>query len=189
MELNEHDITLMLQNIEDPEQSYQKIFPLVYQQLLKIAQNIRFQWQGNLTMNATSLVHEAYIKMIRQDELNIKSRKHFFAIAAQAMKQILINYAQAKSTKKRGDDLVKVDIEDVDLSVNMSEEFSDNLLELCEALERLKVLSERQSQVVHYRFFTGLTLPEIAQLLEVSDRTIKRDWNSAKVWLYQQMNA
>lgn len=189
MDLNEYDITQMLQDIDNKEASYQKIFPLVYRQLLKIAQNIRFQWQGNLTMNATSLVHEAYIKLVRQDELNIQSRKHFFAIASQAMKQILINYAQAKSTKKRGDDQIKVDIEEVDISVNMSEEFSDNLLELCEVLEQLKDINKRQSQVVHYRFFTGLTLPEIADLLEVSDRTIKRDWNSAKLWLYQQMNA
>ncbi|MCH2044879.1 MAG: ECF-type sigma factor [Saprospiraceae bacterium] len=189
MVLNEMDITRLLQNFKDKEATHKELFPLVYDQLLLIAKNVRFQWQGNFTMNATSLVHEAYIKMVRKDELNIENRRHFFAIAAQAMKQILVNYAKRKKAKKRGEELPQIDPDKIKLPIMMTNNFGDNLLDLCDALERLKQMSERQSQVVHYRFFTGLTLKEIAELLDISDRTVKRDWNAAKVWLYQYMRA
>jgi len=124
--------------------------------------------------------------MFSQKEVNIENRRHFFAIASQAMKQILINHAQAKITQKRGGDKVK--IENSEIPLDLSEEFSENLLDLNEALKTLEKINERQSKVVSYRFFTGLTLKETAKILEISERTVKRDWNSAKVWLYQHMN-
>jgi len=161
----------------------------LYEELLRIAKNIRFRWQDNLTLNTTSLVHETYLKLIKQKEGNIEDRKHFFAIASKAMKQILINHAQAKLAHKRGGEQQKINLENPDISLNLSEEFSENLLDLNDALEALEKISIRQSKVVSYRFFTGLTLGETAQLLEVSERTVKRDWNVAKVWLYQYMSS
>lgn len=183
-----NDLLKKLKETEDKKEVYQSIFPYVYEELLQVAKNIRFRWQGDLTLNTTSLVHETYLKMTNQKEVNIENRKHFFAIANQAMKQILINHAQAKIAKKRGGEKVKVELENIDISLDLSEQFSESLLALNEALEVLKRVNERQSKVVSYRFFTGLTLEDTAQLLEVSERTVKRDWNNAKVWLYQYMN-
>lgn len=188
---NDENITKLFEKINHTtkkEEIYQKVFPLVYNELLQIARNIRFRWQGDLTLNTTSLVHETYLKLIKQEEGNIENRKHFFAIASKAMKQILINHAQAKVAQKRGGENVKVELQNTDISLDLSEEFSENLLDLNEALEALGKISERQSKVVNYRFFTGLTLEETAQILKISERTVKRDWNSAKVWLYQHMN-
>ena len=182
------NITELLQHLsEDDSGGYQQVFSQVYKQLHQIAQNIRFRWQGDLTLNTTSLVHEAYLKLIGQKSLRVESRRHFFAIAAKAMRQVLMNHAEARMAQKRGGKNLPVDIANTPLNVQMTPEFAEELLDLNEALKTLEEVSERQSKVVNYRFFTGLTLEETAQLLGVSERTIKRDWNSARIWLYQHL--
>ena len=138
------------------------------------------------TLNATALVHEAYLKLVDQRDPNWQNRAHFFAIAAKAMRRILINYAEKRRAEKRGggNPIVTFNEEAV-----VRESRADDLLALEEALQRLEKLNERQSKVVEYRFFGGLTQEEIAEVLEVSVPTVRLDWRLARAWLSREMQA
>jgi RNA polymerase sigma factor (TIGR02999 family) len=160
------------------------LMPLVYDELHKIAQRSLHSERRDHTLNATALVNEAYLKLIDQTRVTWQNRAHFYAIAAQAMRRILVNYAQARKAQKRGGGEALVTFND---DLMGKETRAGELVDLDEALTRLKVLSERQAAVVEYHFFGGLTHEEIAEVLAVSLPTVRRDWRLAKAWLTREL--
>ncbi|MEM8557622.1 MAG: ECF-type sigma factor [Bacteroidota bacterium] len=167
------------------------LLPVVYGELRALAhRQLRGQRAGH-TLQTTALVHEAYLKLVRRDEATWESRAHFLSVAAMAMRQILINYARERQAAKRGGGQALATFND---EVMGNEAFmggraarADDLIALDEALDQLATLSERQSQVVTYRFFGGLTHEETAAVLGCSVPTVRRDWRIAKAWLSREL--
>lgn len=162
------------------------LLPLVYDHLHEVARRQLRGERADHTLNATALVHEAYLKLVDQRSADWQNRAHFLAIAAQAMRRILINYANRRLAEKRGGGEALVTFEE---ELVGKETRADELLHLDECLERLRALSERQSRVVEYRFFGGLTQEEIAEVLGVSVQTVRLDWRMARAWLSREMKA
>jgi RNA polymerase sigma factor (TIGR02999 family) len=181
------EITEMLRELSDggkPE-AWNNLLPLVYEELHRqAARFLRKERQGH-TLQTTALIHEAYLKLIDQRDVNWESRTHFYAIAAQAMRRILVDYARTTHRKKRGGDDVKLPLEEAMLVV--AEEKSVDLIALDEALNKLAEQDEQQARVVELRYFSGLTLEETAEALHVSRATVASDWSMAKVWLYREL--
>jgi RNA polymerase sigma factor (TIGR02999 family) len=159
-----------------------EVFASVYPRLRKIARARRRSWHGNPTLNTTALIHEAYLKVGQSSRF--ENRGHFFAVASKAMRQVLINYAEQKKAAKRGGG--ERDVTLVEGSA-VSDDAVDEIIILDQALSRLEELSERQSQVVECLFFGGLSVAETAEALEISPATVKRDWSTARAWLYREM--
>ncbi len=160
------------------------LMPRVYDELHDLAHRQLRKERGDHTLNTTALVHEAYLKLVDQDASSWENRAHFLAIAALSMRRILINYAHKRNAEKRGGDLVRTTFHEGRV---IREARTDELLALDEALNRLQEMNERQSLVVTYRFFGGLTQQEIAEVLEVSVPTVRRDWRLARAWLGRAM--
>jgi RNA polymerase sigma factor (TIGR02999 family) len=160
------------------------LVPLVYGELHRIAERSLRSERPDHTLNATALVNEAYLKLIDQTRVTWQNRAHFYAIASQAMRRILVNYAEARKAEKRGGGQNMVTLND-DLMGN--DVRAEELVDLDEALTRLKALSERQAAVVEYHFFGGLTHEEIAEVLSVSLPTVRRDWRLARAWLTREL--
>lgn len=160
------------------------LMPRVYDELHALAHRQLRKERTNHTLNTTALVHEAYMTLVDQNRSSLQNRAHFFAIAALAMRRILINYAHKRNAKKRGGEVVRTTFDEARL---VREARTDELLALDEALNRLQEINERQSLVVTYRFFGGLTQDEIAQVLNVSVPTVRRDWRLARAWLSREM--
>ena len=137
------------------------------------------------TLQATALVHEAYLRLIDQREVNWQNRAHFFGIAAQLMRRILVDYARGLKAGKRLGARHKISLED---ALVISKDRSADLLALDEALSRLAAKDPRQSRIVELRFFSGLSIEETAEVLGISVRTVKRDWNFARAWLYSELS-
>jgi RNA polymerase sigma factor (TIGR02999 family) len=161
------------------------LLPLVYNELHDMAGRQLRRERPDHTLNATALVHEAYLKLIDQKKVNWQNRAHFFGIASLAMRRILINYAQMHIAEKRGGNNVLVTFDDAAMP---RESKAEELLVLDEALQHLGELNERQAKVVEYRFFGGLTQEEIAEVLNVSVPTVRRDWRLARAWLSRELN-
>jgi RNA polymerase sigma factor (TIGR02999 family) len=181
------DITRLLVAADDgsPE-ALDEVFEVVYPRLREIARARRRGWAGAETVGTTGLVHEAYIKLAGAGTGRFDNRAHFYATAAKAMRQVLINYAERRSAKKRGGGATDVTLYEGDAATDNA---LDELLSLNDALEKLSGLSERQAQVVECLFFAGLTIEETGEALEVSPATVKRDWSTARAWLYREMSA
>lgn len=162
-----------------------EVLNLVYDELRRQAHRYLNRERAGHTLQTTALVHEAYLKLIKQDDIAWESRSHFFAIAAKLMRQILIDYARTKHRAKRGGTRDKVLLDNA-LSVSTGETSFD-LLALDEALTRLSLKEEHLANIVELRFFSGLSLQETAECLGVSDSTIKRDWQMAKAWLHREL--
>jgi RNA polymerase sigma factor (TIGR02999 family) len=178
------DILLHLQ-VGDPA-AMDRLFPLVYDQLRRMAHRAMRSEHPDHTLGTTGLVHEAYLKLVDQTRVDWRDRAHFFAVAALAMRRILVDYARRHRREKRGGGRDPVSL--VEGAVSL-EERADNLVALDEALTRLGELSPRLSRIVECRFFGGLTEEEIAEALGVTTRTVKRDWAKARGWLYQELSA
>ena len=166
------------------------LFPLVYEELRALAHRKRQAWHGDYTLNTTALVHEAYLKLAGQSRADWQSRAHFFGVAARAMRQILIDYARRRRAQKRGGDRSKTTFDEMKLGdgqIALSDDNADALMILDEALKRLEKISERQSRIVECRFFGGMTIEETAEVVGISTATVKRSWNLAQVWLFQEM--
>lgn len=158
---------------------------MIYAELKRVAANRLRQERGEHTLQPTALVNEAWIRLA-QVHADWQNRGHFFAMAATAMRRILVEYARRRDAAKRGDGIDKVALDDAlhDLPGPMPD---DRLLLLDEALTRLETLDPRQARVVELRFFTGLSVDETAALLEISSGTVKREWAAARAWLYDAM--
>lgn len=167
-----------------------ELFALLYEELRGIAHRQRRRWHGDDTLHTTALVHEAFLKLVDQDRIAAGSREHFLAVAARAMRHVLCNYARDRRARKRGGALEHVTLDDSRGGAwtgDPSFEPSDVLVALDEALVRLEQVDPRQSKVVDCRFFGGLTIEETATALDISPRTVKRDWAVAQAWLHREM--
>ena len=180
-----HDITdLLLQVGEGDQAVVERVFPLVYDELRRLAhRQLRGESEGR-TLCTTALVHEAYLKLVDQTRCSWNNRAHFLAVAAIAMRRIVVDHARQHRSAKRGGLLERVPIENVELA---TEERAELLVALDDALSRLAVLDPRQARVVECRFFGGMTEEDTAAALGIGLRTAKRDWAKAKSWLYQEI--
>ena len=162
-----------------------RILPVVYDELRTLARSQLRREDIGHTLDATALVHEAYVRLADRKELRPRDRHHFFAIAAQCMRRVLVDHARARKRTKRGGGVVALSLDNA--GALWEEEGAENLLALDRALERLEAASPRAAQVVERRFFAGLTLQETAVSLGVSLKTVQRDWLIARAWLQKEM--
>jgi RNA polymerase sigma factor (TIGR02999 family) len=163
-----------------------KLTPLVYEELRRLAHHYMEGQRSDHTLQTTALVNEAYLRLADQKKPSFTNRSHFFAVAAKAMRQILVNYAKAAQREKRGGGAAKVNLDEVAL---IAPERPRGILELNEALERLATLDSRKAQVIELSYFGGLKQEEIAAVLKVSSVTVRRDWVFARAWLYNELHA
>jgi RNA polymerase sigma factor (TIGR02999 family) len=162
-------------------QSLDEFLPLVYDELKKIAAYKLSLERQNHTLQATALVHEAYLRMIDQHSVDWKNRSHFFALASEMMRRILVNYAESHKAKKRGDGKTLISLDDAENLATVDSEV--DLIFLDNALNELAEFDETQAKIVEMKFFGGLTNEEVAEVLGVSDSTVKREWRMARAWL------
>ena len=179
------DVTQLLRRLQGGDGgAFDELFPLVYDELRRIAQRQLRRERPDHTLFATALVNEAYLKMADQREASWQDRSHFLGVAARAMRQVLVDYARRRRADKRGGDWIRTTLTNRGLGFRTSLE---ELIELDQALERLDQVDERLCKVVEYRFFGGLTEEETAELLGVTSRTVRRDWIKARAWLYREL--
>jgi len=162
------------------------LLPLVYDELHRQAHRFLRRERQNHTLQTTALIHEAYLRLVDQTRVSWRNREHFFAISANLMRRILVNYARARQRKKRGGSLEILDLDESILVV--SKETEADLLGLDEALTRLGEMDKQQEQIVELRYFGGLTIEETAEVLGVSPATVKRDWRMTKAWLHRELS-
>lgn len=158
-----------------------RLMPLVYEELRKMARRYMNQQNPDATLQTTALIHEAYLRLVKQKDKQFENRAHFFGVAAQAMRHILVDYARARQSAKRGGRTRPISLEEAAL---VTQERAAELVAFDDALKELEKLSKRQSRVVELRYFGGLSVAETAAVLEVSPDTVMRDWGMAKAWLH-----
>jgi RNA polymerase sigma-70 factor, ECF subfamily len=184
---NSTDLTQYLQNWRDGNASaIDEILPLVYNELRQIARRYRAREHGEHTFQTTEIINEAYLKLVDQSATDWQNRSHFFAVASRVMRNLLVDYARSKNYQKRGSGAEKVSFDDVVLFTNEPDE---KILALDEALKNLTEFDERKSKIVELRYFGGLSALETAEVLGVSEITVKREWLKAKAWLYNEISA
>ena len=169
-----------------PKTSLDEMMPVVYDELRHLAQKYLSRERPDHTLQTTALVHEAYLRLIDQKAVDWQNRAQFFGIAARMMRRILINHANDRQAKKRQGYAIRVSL---DHAVNFFEERELDLAALDEALNELAALDPQQAQIVELRFFGGLTIEEVSEVLEISPATTKREWESAKLWLRRQLSS
>jgi RNA polymerase sigma factor (TIGR02999 family) len=162
----------------------EKLMPLVEKELHRLAHRYMRQEHPGHTLQTTALINETYLRLVQQSRVRWQNRAHFFGIAAQIMRRVLLNYARDQKRVKRGGGAFRVSLSEVDL---VSDEKSVELLALDEALQKLSAIDARKSQVVELRYFGGLSIDEIAEVLKVSMATVERDWDMAKAWLAREI--
>lgn len=161
-----------------------ELIPHVQAELKRIARNYMRRQKPDHTLQTTALVNEAFLRLVDSNRVNWQDRNHFFAISAQLMRRILVDFARKKNSLKRGGDGVHVTLNE---NVDVAEEKAAEVVALDEALERLAAMNDRQSRIVELRYFGGLTEEQIAETLDISTRTVRRDWNLARAWLYREL--
>ena len=181
-----HRVTQLLANwSHGDDAALEELTPLVYEELRRLAHHFMEGQRPDHTLQTTVLVNEAYLRLADQTNPNWQDRAHFFAVAARAMRQILVNYAKSSRAQKRGGGALKVELDEAAL---VSPEESKEIVDLHEALERLATLDSRKAKVVELKYFGGLNYDEMAEVLKISRVTVRRDWEFAKVWLYTELN-
>ena len=180
------EISLILKSWNDGNrQSADELMAAVYEELHRIAAQYLRRERSDHTLQPTALVHEAYLKIVDISDIAWQDCAHFFAVASNVMRRILVDYARARETEKRGGEFQRIALED---AISFSGDKSDvDLLALDEALKQLATFDEQQSRIVEMRFFGGLTIEETAEVLSISPATVKREWTMAKSWLYRKM--
>jgi RNA polymerase sigma factor (TIGR02999 family) len=163
------------------QEALTKLMPLVYDELRRLANHYFRRERLNHTLQPTALVHEAYLRLIDQTNVRWQNRAHFFGIAANLMRQILVNHALSHQAAKRGGTAVRLALED---DAGVAKEQDVDLVVLDEALSRLATLDSRQVRIIELRFFGGLTIEETGEVMQISPATVKREWTSAKAWLH-----
>jgi RNA polymerase sigma factor (TIGR02999 family) len=179
------DITALLVDWSKGDKTaLDKLLPLVEKELHRLAHSYMRKENPDHTLQTTALVNEAYVRLVDQKHTDWQNRAHFFGIAAQIMRRILLNYARDRERLKRGGGVNQISLSEIDL---VSEQKTSELLALDEALDRLAAIDERKGRVVEFRYFGGLSVEETAAVLKVSSITVMRDWNMAKAWLAREL--
>src|SRR6185369_10271250 len=168
------------------EAALAELTPLVYEELRRLAHREMGRERPAHTLQTTALANEAYLRLADQTNPNWQSRAHFFAVAARAMRQILVSYARSSRAEKRGGGGARIELDEAAI---LSPEQSKEIIDLHEALERLGTLDSRKAQVVELKFFGGLNYDEIAEVLKIARMTVRRDWEFAKLWLYTELHS
>ena len=182
---NREEVTELLVKIREGDKSaYDELYPLVYEHLKRIAGFQLSAERANHTLNNTALVHESYLKLINQNDIQWQDRQHFYNVAAKAMRQILIDYARKHLAGKRGGQVRNITLDENLINVDKE---AGELLELDEMLKELEKLNERLSRIVELRYFAGLNIDQTAEVLEISTSTVNRDWLKARSWLHQKL--
>ena len=176
---------LLVQWSHGDDAALSELTPLVYEELRRLAHHYMEAQRPNHTLQTTALVNEVYLRLADQTNPRWQNRAHFFAVAARAMRQILVSYARSQQAQKRGGGAVKIELDEAAI---LSPEQSKEIVELHEALERLAALDSRKAQVVELKYFGGLNYDEMAEVLKISRVTVRRDWEFAKVWLYTELH-
>ncbi|MEW6207805.1 MAG: sigma-70 family RNA polymerase sigma factor [Acidobacteriota bacterium] len=162
-----------------------RLMPLVYDELRRLAHRYMNRRFAGQTLQTTALVHEAYIRLVGQDQVVWQNRSHFFAVCAQVMRNLLVDRARSRQAEKHGGGARQVSLDEADV---ISPEKQIDLLALDEALDKLASLDPRKSRIVEMRYFGGMSVEETAEVLDISPITVKREWLKARAWLYHQMN-
>lgn len=182
---NQHEITKLLEQWSDGNQTaLDKLYPLVYEELRRLARSYMKREPKGHTLQTTALINEAYVRIVDQRSVHWQNRSHFFAISAQIMRRILVDHARRYLHAKRGGGARRVSLDE---AMIVAAERSEEVLMLDEALSNLARMDPRRCQVVELRYFAGLNNQEIASVLHISENTVMRDWNLARAWLYQQL--
>lgn len=185
METPSTEVTALLARLSSGDKSViERLMPLVYDELHRRASRYMRGERADHTLQPTALVHETYLKLVEQREPNFKNRAHFFSVAAHLMRRILIDHARTHLSSKRGGGQTSIPIED---SLHLRTDTPVGLLAVDDALRRLATFDSRQEQIVEMRFFGGLRVEEIAEVLGISTRTVEREWTMARAWLYDQL--
>jgi RNA polymerase sigma-70 factor, ECF subfamily len=180
------DVTqLLLQASRGDDTSLEALFPLVYNELRNLAAHYLRQERASHTLQATALVHEAYLRLVDQTSINWQNRAHFFSVAAQVMRHILVDHARGHLRAKRGGGESRLSLDE---AVSFFAERDVNLVALDDALNALAQLDPQQSRIVELRFFGGLTIDEVAEVLQISPATVSREWSLAKMWLHREIS-
>lgn len=180
------EITQILQDWNNGDQAAkEKLLPFVYEELKKQARYLMSRERANHTLQPTALVHEAFLKLSEQTGIDWQNRSHFFGIASRLMRQILVDHARLYATAKRGNNPIHFSLDDVQIPV---EERASSILVLNDVLNRLAEMDEKQAQIVEMQFFGGMSQKEIAEALDISERTVGREWQAARLWLFRELN-
>ncbi len=179
------DVTILLQSWSDgSKEALDRLLPMILAELQRQAQAYLQRERPSHTLQPTALVNEVYLRLVDQERARWRDRVHFFAVAAQIMRRILVDHARASKADRRGGRIQKVDLEEaIDVGGSGGVDFAA----LDEALEELAALDDRQARIVELRFFAGLTIVETAEVLGIAHATVSRDWKSAKAWLYRRL--
>lgn len=180
------EVTQLLIKIQQgSEEAYEELFPMVYSELKRLAHSKLKKERNDITFTETELVHEVYLKMVGQTKIDANDKNHFMAIAARCMRQVLVDHARKKNAEKRGNGQQHVTYIDELLKARHE---AEELIELDEKLKQLAKLDQRMADVVTLRFFGQMTVFATAGALDISERTVKRDWAKARGWLYKELN-
>jgi RNA polymerase sigma-70 factor, ECF subfamily len=163
----------------------ERLLPFVYDELKRQARFLMSRERSNHTLQPTALVHEAFLKLSEQSGIEWQNRSHFYGIISRLMRQILVDHARSHAAEKRGSNPIHLSFDDVQIPI---EERASSILAIDEALQKLAKFDERQSQIIEMRFFGGLNNGEIAEALEISERTVGREWQTARLWLFRELN-
>ncbi|HEY2015517.1 MAG TPA: sigma-70 family RNA polymerase sigma factor [Bryobacteraceae bacterium] len=181
-----HNVTVLLEKWSGGDQkAIEELMPLVYGELRRLAASQFRRERANHTLQSTAVVHEAFMRLVNQQDVRWQNRAHFYAIAAQMIRRILLDYARSSRAGKRGSGAVKLQLDDA-LAVPQHRDV--DILALNDALEDLAKMDERQSRIVELRYFSGLSIEETAEVMQLSTATVKREWASARAWLFREMS-
>ncbi|MEX2640197.1 MAG: ECF-type sigma factor [Balneolales bacterium] len=176
---------LLNETTGDRKGAQQKLLPLIYHDLYRMAEINVHAWNDDTALNATALVHEAYLKIINDFDKKWDNKVHFFSVASKTMRCILVDHARKQNAFKRGNGHKTLPIDEMMLC---PEEQTDEIIALDEALHRLRKINKTYSEIVEYRFFFGYNIEETSLLMQVSPSTVKRNWNMARSWLYRELH-
>jgi len=180
------EITLILQDWNKGEENAkERLLPFVYDELKRQARILMSRERVNHTLQPTALVHEAFVRLTENSSVDWKNRSHFYGIASRLMRQILVDHARIHAAEKRGSNPIHFSVDDLQIPV---EQRAESILILNEVLDRLAEFDEQQAKIVEMRFFGGMSNGEIAESLEISERTVSREWQSAKLWLFRELS-
>jgi len=180
------DVTEILQDWNGSNDALARLMPFVYDELRRLAASYLRRERSDHTLQPTALVHEAYMRLVDQSRVQWQNRAHFYSIAAQMMRRILIDHARAHASDKRGGHERRLSLDEAAI---LPQERAADLIALDDALKQLAATDERKSRVVELRFFGGLSVKETAEVLGVHPATVERDWTVAKAWLYRELSA
>ena len=185
-ENNTSEITRILQDWNDGEtDAKERLMPFVYDELKRQARRMMSRERTDHTLQPTALVHEAFLRLSEQTGIEWQNRHHFYGIVSRLMRQILVDHARMHAAEKRGSNPVHFSVDDLQIPV---EQRADSILILNDILDRLAEFDPQQAQIVEMRFFGGMSNSEIAEALEISERTVGREWQSAKLWLFRELS-